>query len=972
MSNLRRPAAAVNGSGSRPFADHAAALLASGYSPLPIEPGTKRPAAALHGARAWSNACEAPLANAAIEEFARHRNPYGLGVACGYRGLVALDIDTEDAAIVAAIRAVLPESPVAKRGAKGRTDFYRAPPDAKIAARAFHDADGVVILDLLSDGRQTVIPPTTHPETGAPYAWLGAAALIDTPLAALPECPADLAERLEAALAPWLAKPKAAKPGEPIRPKGAKFGRGERQRYEAWARKALDGETTKLASITAGRNAALYRAACAIGRYVWHGLISEGDATAALLAACETNGYAAKDGRAAARATISSGLNAARNDGLPDLPDRPRGKASGPAKRREEADSPAAPNGGEANGRAPKEAAGSAARREDCPYLATPLGIVWKKPSRSEGEPISIALTNFTARIVRDVMEDDGAETRRAFEIEARISGAQNVALTVPAGGFQGMGWVTEKLGAGAFIAPGYGAKDHARAAIQLLSPKIEESRVYTHTGWREIDGKSVYLHGGGAIGANGPVPGVAVALPENLADYGLPEPPDTDVLCEAIRASLAILDIAPDRIGAPVLGAAWRAPLGEADFSIHLAGESGTRKSCVAALAMQHWGASWNDKHLPGAWASSANSLEADAFAAKDAVFVVDDFVPSGGQNEAARAHREADRLIRAQGNRAGRQRMRADMTLRAAKPPRGLILSTGEDIPRGHSCRARMLIVEIEKGDVDLGRLTAAQAAGRGGRYAETMAGFLRWLAGDYKEARRAFQANALALRDETQRLSAHGRTGDAIAAAMAAWNVFLRFAVECGAISGEEAAAIRGRVLAAFRDLASAQDDHQRAADPVARFHDLLAAALASGRVHVAHPHGGPPSSPQTWGWRMDGVEWRPQGKRIGWLEPDPAGLYLEPTASYAAACEMAKDTGEGFAIQEKTLHKRLAERGMLQSTEKTGGKKRLTVRRTIEGQRRQLLHVLWPSLAEESDPGSQSYENFVLEQSFSVKH
>ena len=50
---------------------------------------------------------------------------------------------------------------------------------------------------------------------------------------------------------------------------------------------------------------------------------------------------------------------------------------------------------------------------------------------------------------------------------------------------------------------------------------------------------------------------------------------------------------------------------------------------------------------------------------------------------------HREADRLVRAQGNRSGRQRMRQDSTLRPAKPPRGLLLSTGEDVPRGHSLR-------------------------------------------------------------------------------------------------------------------------------------------------------------------------------------------------------------------------------------------------------------------------------------------
>jgi hypothetical protein len=35
------------------------------------------------------------------------------------------------------------------------------------------------------------------------------------------------------------------------------------------------------------------------------------------------------------------------------------------------------------------------------------------------------------------------------------------------------MGWVADHLGAGATVQPGFGIKDHARAAIQTLSGEI-------------------------------------------------------------------------------------------------------------------------------------------------------------------------------------------------------------------------------------------------------------------------------------------------------------------------------------------------------------------------------------------------------------------------------------------------------------------------------------------------------------------
>ena len=83
----------------KPFRETALPLLAAGYSPIPIMPGTKRPALA-----GWQRLCDAPLSPDEIERFARSPIAYGVGVALGFNGLIAIDIDTDDAAIVAAIR----------------------------------------------------------------------------------------------------------------------------------------------------------------------------------------------------------------------------------------------------------------------------------------------------------------------------------------------------------------------------------------------------------------------------------------------------------------------------------------------------------------------------------------------------------------------------------------------------------------------------------------------------------------------------------------------------------------------------------------------------------------------------------------------------------------------------------------------------------------------------------------------------
>jgi hypothetical protein len=131
----------------------------------------------------------------------------GVGVALGPASappgmqLVAVDEDTDDPVIVAAIRSVVPPSPVRKRGRKGQTGFYLA--SLAVASRPYNDAQKQRILDLLCDGRQTVLPPSIHPQTHQPYFWLTLDTLESFDIADLPVLPDDIAERLGEALAPF-------------------------------------------------------------------------------------------------------------------------------------------------------------------------------------------------------------------------------------------------------------------------------------------------------------------------------------------------------------------------------------------------------------------------------------------------------------------------------------------------------------------------------------------------------------------------------------------------------------------------------------------------------------------------------------------------------------------------------------------------------------------------------------------------
>ena len=589
-------------------------------------------------------------------------------------------------------------------------------------------------------------------------------------------------------------------------------------------------------------------------------------------------------------------------------------------------------------------------------YFVSETGCTCRQKMTNDG-PITVPLANFAAQIVEQVTHDDGAERQIFLVLQGTLAGGRQLPRTeVPAGEFAVMNWPLASWGTQAVVNAGVGMKDHLRVAVQTLSDDVPQRIVYGHTGWRKIGDRWAYLHADGAIVEEGVDSTILVSLSGSLAKYNLPAPPSGPDLINAVRASLRLLNLAPGKLMFPLLSATYRSVLGGNDFSLFLVGPSGVFKSEAGALSQQHWGPELDARNFPGNWSSTANSLEATAFAIKDAIFVVDDFAPTGSSADVQRMHRDADRLLRAQGNHSGRQRSRTDGTLRPSKPPRGLIISTGEDLPRGQSLRARQFALEVSPGDIDRERLTECQQDARDGLYAQAMAGFIHRLAPRYESVHRGLRKEIVQLRDQATAHGQHARTPGIVADLAIGLHYLLAFAAEIGAIDHDEQEELWQRGWNSLVEAASDQAGHQTSSEPASRFLGLISAALASGRAHVASPTGECPSgSPEAWGWRAnyrgEGEQvqqyWTSQGRRIGWV--DKEDLFFEPESSHAEAQRLSSEQGETLPVGSKTLWKRLREKGLLKSVDAT--RRTNTVRGTFESHRREVLHLHTGSISGE---------------------
>jgi hypothetical protein len=130
------------------FEECAQEYFDEGMKVVPIKPNEKYPAI-----KNWQQEDFSKR----IEQFAS----WGIGLQLGkVSGVIALDIDTDDKAILDA----LPPSPVRKRGQKGETRFFKYSGEK---SQKFHNKG----FEILSDGNQTVLPPSLHPD-GMRYHWL--------------------------------------------------------------------------------------------------------------------------------------------------------------------------------------------------------------------------------------------------------------------------------------------------------------------------------------------------------------------------------------------------------------------------------------------------------------------------------------------------------------------------------------------------------------------------------------------------------------------------------------------------------------------------------------------------------------------------------------------------------------------------------------------------------------------------------
>jgi len=390
-------------------------------------------------------------------------------------------------------------------------------------------------------------------------------------------------------------------------------------------------------------------------------------------------------------------------------------------------------------------------------YQFSEFGITRKKETKDG--PVYVPLSNFVSRITEEQLHDDGETSALIFQVETTCLGQKMPTVTVPASEFASLRFVAEHFGNRAQIFPSATTRDYLRHAIQVHSGlNVPRRHIFTHTGLTEIDGKLTYLSSTGALDA----PTVSVELDTtsqpNLSRYQLPMESTPEETHAGIRASLDFLDVAERSVSTPLwvasYGAAIISEIEDHFASLLLLGPTGCRKTTLGTLALNHHG-NFTDENL-FSFGATSNFLERAAFTLKDAPMLVDDFYPTTNKRDQDKMVSVFEHLTRNAGNRSGRGRMNADLSLRRTFYPRGMVWFTGEDLIAASSAIARLTLVPVEPDSVDLARLTDLQS--RKQMLPHALADFLRWWRDNRSRARAIFA-------DKTLESQLHARYGNTL---------------------------------------------------------------------------------------------------------------------------------------------------------------------------------------------------------------
>jgi DNA primase catalytic core len=530
-------------------------------------------------------------------------------------------------------------------------------------------------------------------------------------------------------------------------------------------------------------------------------------------------------------------------------------------------------------------------------------------------------LGNFHARITNEQSLDDGINPLKVrYRIEGGLATGEPLQpVTVDAVELAKMDWVSSNWGMRAiqYLAPKHRYMV-ARAIQEVSMEDVIRERLFTYTGWVELDGKRGYLTSSGLLTAQGLDESVRVDLgTNNLRHYALCEPPlSVEDRQAAVDATLSFMRLGPRTVTTPIWSAIFAAPLTSVrslNTVVNVYGTTQSGKSTLSHLALTHFGGGFikgRDYNAPIDWMATITAIEGGMFTTKDTPFIIDDFAPQfASAHDAKEMHKKAGQVVRSVGNRSARSRSRSDLSQQTTRFPRSLVMMTSENPLIGQSVVGRMLYVPMSPGDVlpassgksdrDYSAINRLQEDAQRGVLVQAMSMYIQYLAQHWDRIAVEFPQLVDELTEDFRHShQVQNRLPDTYGVLDAAQTFALRSFVDMGLLDTKNAEQIIAENREALVDLVINQADRVAAESPVRKVFEALSNLLVEKKIYFAP--------------RTQGTDFIPpdRAELVGYYEHGNAStLYLRTTACLAAAKTFWRGLDQNLDIMPDALRRQV---------------------------------------------------------------
>lgn len=552
-------------------------------------------------------------------------------------------------------------------------------------------------------------------------------------------------------------------------------------------------------------------------------------------------------------------------------------------------------------------------------------------------------LGNFYLKVNKEIVKDNGITTEKFYELEPITQGAKLAPRMVSSKNINNLNFLTDFWGLILRPAIMYNIDKLYLDSLRAQYGNIPCMTIYSHTGWKKIDGRWVFLHAGGAVECDkseksenekienteniGAKNEIYVELEQKLSQYCLDTPPEMEFNLEVIYK---LFDLSNSTIIYPLIGFIFLTPLNEflrqkgvePSFVLYLLGETGCKKSTIAALFMSFFG-DFNNKGLPSSFKDTANSLEKQGALLKDVVTVIDDFHPTASSKEANLMNATAQKLVRMYGDRTGKSRLCSNCDFKAAYIPKGNAMCTGEDLPDiGQSGLGRLFIVELENNSIDLEILSFLQKNTDNLTY--FMRKYIEWLtqkADNSNNFSEDLHNEFMTLRDSINFDDMHGRIIEAIAHLQIGINMFWEFIRDFAKEASAEIMTMHRTSLCELEKLAKNQVKMMMSGDPAKIFTSTIKTLLDTKEFRCDSA-------------RADPIIYKICGLNetiVGYFDDDYYYFIFEKV--FSEVSEFCRKQGEKFPLTKVTLLKILRKKNYIAPTDPESNKNNCT--RTFGG-------------------------------------